>query len=639
MPVRHDADVEQWLDRLQASRQAAWQGTFRQYLPMVIADPRLARRAHARLYDAVCSYGVTPATETEPERYALFDRYLFGVDESLRQVMAYLKAAALGADVRRRILLLYGPPASGKSELVGLLKRVLAAYTHTEDGAVYAIADCPQHEDPLHLLPPPLREQLQARYGISVEGELCPRCSLMVREEYDGDIGAVPVKRIFFSEAERIGIGTFVPSDPKTQDIAELVGSMDLARIGEYGAESDPRAYRFDGELNVANRGLMEFIEMLKADERFLYVLLTLAQEQRIKAGRFPLIYADECIIAHTNEPEFRDFLDDPRSEALRDRIIPVRMPYNLRVDDEVRIYEKLRSQLDMRQHLAPHTLKVMAIFAVLTRLSEPDTAGLTLVKKLKLYNGEDVDGFTQRDVPKLKAAAADEEGMRGLSPRFMINRLAAVQVESDRPCITPIDVLRGLKAGVETHPALDAETKTHYLTLLVEARRLYDDMARNDVQKAFFVSFDDELRALLDNYLDHAAAYLERQPVIDPITGEERPPDERLLRAVEGQIGISENGKDSFRHEILRKVAIAQRRGETFDFTSHQRLRTALEQQLFEERRDTIKLTITARNPDPELLRRFNQVVDVLIEREQYCAHCANQLLQYVASLLARES
>jgi len=243
-------------------------------------------------------------------------------------------------------------------------------------------------------MPHPLRTDFQVETGIHIEGELCPLCALHLREEYQGDIYRVPVKRMFFSEKERLGIGTFVPSDPKSQDIAELVGSIDLSTVGDYGSESDPRAYRFDGELNVANRGLMEFIEMLKADERFLYVLLTLSQEKNIKTGRFSLIYADECVVSHTNETEFNEFLGNKKSEALHDRMIMVRIPYNLKVSQEERIYQKLLRATSLEGvHIAPHTLRVAAIFAVLSRLEEPKMSGLTLLKKLKLYDGDDVEG------------------------------------------------------------------------------------------------------------------------------------------------------------------------------------------------------------------------------------------------------
>src|SRR5437867_5656357 len=249
---------------------------------MVIKQPSLALRAHARLYNMIKHVGVQIDDEGK-EHYAFFEHDLFGIDAPLARVVEYFKAAALGSDVGRRVLLLYGPPSSGKSQLVILLKRGLEVHTQTDEGAIYAIADCPQHEDPLNLMPHPLRKDFQAETGIHIEGELCPLCALHLREEYQGDIYRVPVKRMFFSEKERMGIGTFVPSDPKSQDIAELVGSIDLSTVGDYGSESDPRAYRFDGALNVANGGLVEVIGMLKADERFLSVLSTRSAERKLK--------------------------------------------------------------------------------------------------------------------------------------------------------------------------------------------------------------------------------------------------------------------------------------------------------------------------------------------------------------------
>jgi serine protein kinase len=576
--------------------------------------------------------------EQGQEHYRFFARELFGIDEALAKVVEYLKAAAMGSDVGKRILMLYGPPSSGKSQLVILLKRGLEAYTRTEVGAVYAIADCPQHENPLHLIPHPLRPEFLATYGVYIEGELCPRCALNLREKYAQDIYQVPVHRLFFSEKERQGIGTFVPSDPKSQDISELVGSLDLATVGEYGAESDPRAYRFDGELNIANRGLVEFIEMLKADERFLYILLTLTQEKNIKTGRFPLIYADECVIAHTNEAEFKEFLADKKSEALQDRMIMVQMPYNLKVSAEVQIYEKLLQRASLGPlHLAPHALEVAAMFAVLSRLEAPKQAGLTLVKKLRLYDGQEVEGFRQKDV-KLIKAQTEREGMDGISPRFVINRLAASLIRPNTVCINPIDVLRALKDGIDSQGTFTREERERLAQLIADVRREYDEIAKTDVQKAFFVSFEQEALTLLDNYLDHVEAYLDDKPLVDPVTEEERPPDEQLMRAIEEKVKVPESGKAAFRNEIFRKVAMAQRRGERFDYTTHDKLKEAIEKQLFEERRDTIKLTVSTRNPDPEQLRKLNEVVDTLVRKEGYCSECANELLKYVSSLLARE-
>jgi serine protein kinase len=632
------SDIFEKIDvHLQNHRMGSWTGTFRDYLSMVMKQPSLAQRAHARLYNMIKRTGVQ-ADDEGKEHYAFFEQDLFGIDEPLARVVEYFKAAAMGSDVGRRVLLLYGPPSSGKSQLVILLKRGLEVYTQTDEGAIYAIADCPQHEDPLNLMPHPLRKDFQAETDIHIEGELCPLCAVHLREQYQGDIYRVPVKRLFFSEKERMGIGTFVPSDPKSQDIAELVGSIDLSTVGDYGSESDPRAYRFDGELNVANRGLMEFIEMLKADERFLYVLLTLSQEKNIKTGRFPLIYADECVISHTNETEFNEFLGNKKSEALHDRMIMVRIPYNLKVSQEERIYQKLLRATSLEGvHIAPHTLRVAAIFAVLSRLEEPKMSGLTLLKKLKLYDGEDVDGFRQKDVKQIKEQT-EREGMDGISPRFIINRVSASLIKPDTRCINPIDVLRALKDGIEQQSQFKKADRERYANLIADARREYDEIARNDVQKAFFVSFEKEALTLLDNYLDNVEAYLDQSKLIDPITGEEVPPNEKLLRSIEEKVQVPEHGKDSFRNEIFRKVAMANRRGERFDYTTHEKLKEAIEKQLFEERRDTIKLTIASRSPDTEQLRKLNEVIETLVTREGYCSDCANELLKYVSSLLARE-
>jgi len=621
----------------QQARVSYWAGTFRDYLPLVLEQPKLAQLAHARIYDMVRAAGVD-INDQGQEHYHFFARELFGIDEALAKVVEYLKAAAMGSDVGKRILMLYGPPSSGKSQLVILLKRGLEAYTHTDAGAVYAIADCPQQENPLHLIPQTLRPEFLDTYGLYIEGELCPMCALNLREKYDRDIYRVPVRRLFFSEKDRLGIGTFVPSDPKSQDISELVGSIDLATVGEYGSESDPRAYRFDGELNIANRGLVEFIEMLKADERFLYILLTLTHEKNIKTGRFSLIYADECVIAHTNEAEFKEFLADKKSEALQDRMIMVQMPYNLKVSAEVKIYEKLLQRASLGPlHLAPHALEVAAMFAVLSRLEAPKMAGLTLVKKLRLYDGQEVEGFRQKDI-KLIKGQTEREGMDGISPRFVINRISSSLIRPQTTCINPIDVLRAIKEGFDTHGTFKREDREKFDNLIADVRREYDEIAKTDVQKAFFVSFEHEALTLLDNYLDHVEAYLDDKKLVDPLTEEERDPDEKLMRSIEEKVKVPESGKEAFRNEIFRKVAMAQRRSERFDYTTHDKLKEAIEKQLFEERRDTIKLTVSTRNPDPDQLRKLNEVVDTLVRKEGYCTECANELLKYVSSLLARE-
>jgi serine protein kinase len=487
------------------------------------------------------------------------------------------------------------------------------------------------------LIPQELRADVEKEFGVYIEGELCPKCRYVLENTYDNKIESVPVVRIPFSEKHRTGIGTFTPSDPKSQDISELVGGIDLSTIGEVGTESDPRAYRFDGELNISNRGMMEFIELLKVDEKFLYVLLTLSQEQNIKTGRFSMIYADEVVVSHTNETEYRAFVGNRKSEALQDRIILVRVPYNLRVTDEVKIYDKLLGQSALTNvHIAPHTLRVASMFAILTRLEQSNKVGMSLMKKLKLYDGEDQEEFKQKDIRELQEEA-EREGMEGISPRYVINRLSSALVKDGVTCINAIDALRALRDGLDQHTSITREQREQYLNFISEARKEYDEMAKKEVQRAFVYSFEESARTLLNNYLDNVEAYCNRTKVRDPITDEDMEPDEQLMRSIEEQIGITENAKKTFREEILIRISSLARRGQTFDYNSHERLKEAIEKKLFADLRDVVKITTSSRTPDPEQLKKSNEVVGRLIADFGYCTVCANELLKYVGSLLNR--
>ena len=633
------------IDMLEAHRRdrekLAWEGTFRDYFELVAQQPRYAQLSHARICDMILSAGVEKVNEgsrDEIRRYNFFAEELFGIEEPIDQIVEYFKSAAQRLEVRKRILLLMGPVGGGKSTIVTLLKRGLEDWTRHDQGAVFAIKDCPMREEPLHLIPPELRPEIEKHYGIYIEGELCPQCRYSLENVYHGRHEDMLVHRVLFSEKERVGIGTFVPSDPKAQDITELTGSIDLSTIGEVGVESDPRAYRFDGELNIANRGLMEFVEMLKCDERFLYSLLTLSQEQSIKTGRYAMIYADESIVSHTNENEYSAFAANRKSEALQDRIIMIKVPYNLKVSQEERIYEKLLRQSEALRslHLAPNTLKVAAMFAVMTRLEEPKRANIDVVKKMKLYDGEEVEGFKSKDVREMRDEA-DREGMDGISPRYIINRLSGALVRDGVTCIHPIDALRAIKNGFEQHTGISGEQRERYLNLISMARREYDEIAKIEVQRAFVYSFEEMARHLCENYLDNVEAYCNKDRIKDPITEEELEPDEKLMRSIEEQIGISENAKNTFRQEILIRISSYARKGRSFEYTAHERLKEAIEKKIFSDLKDVVKITTSTKTPDADQLRRINEVIDRLVAEHGYCTVCANELLTYVGSLLSR--
>lgn len=640
-PILEEDGTMSFLDRLNSYRAEEealrWKGTFADYLEIVRENPDVVKTAHARIYDMIASEGI----ETDADgnhHYLFFEREMYGLSATLeRLVEEYFHAAARRTDVRKRILLLMGPVSGGKSTIVTMLKRGLERYSRTPSGAVYAIADCPMHEEPLHLIPQELRSEFEAEYGVRIEGNLCPSCRMRLDEEFGGRIEQVPVERVLLSEERRVGIGTFSPSDPKSQDIADLTGSIDFSTITEYGSESDPRAYRFDGELNKANRGLMEFQEMLKCDEKFLWHLLSLTQEGNFKAGRFALISADEMIVAHTNEAEYRAFVSNKKNEALQSRMIVMPVPYNLRVDDEVKIYEKLVQQSDLKHvHIAPHALRTAAIFSILTRLKESKKQGVDLLKKLYLYNGQTVEGMKEADVKELRSEFPDE-GMSGLDPRYIINRISTALIRRDTQCINALDVLRAIKDGLDQHPSISAEDRERLLNFIAMARREYDEMAKTEVQKAFVYSFEESAKTLLDNYLDNVEAYCNWQKLKDPLTGEEIDPDEKLMRSIEEQIGISENAKRAFREEILIRISTYARRGKRFDYHSHERLREAIEKKLFADLKDVVKITTSSKTPDETQLKKINEVTARLIDEHGYCSVCANELLRYTGSLLNR--
>ncbi|MGJ9457758.1 PrkA family serine protein kinase [Oceanobacillus sp. CF4.6] len=613
-----------------------WEGTFAEYLEIVRERPEVAQTAHSRVYNMIKDSGV--AERDGQKMFQFFGEGIFGLETAIeRLVEEYFHPAAKRLDVRKRILLLMGPVSGGKSTIVSMLKRGMEQYTRTDNGAVYAIKGCPMHEDPLHLIPQHLRDDFAEEYGIRIEGSLSPLNTMRLEQEYGGRIEDVRVERIFFSEDKRVGIGTFSPSDPKSQDIADLTGSIDFSTIAEYGSESDPRAYRFDGELNKANRGMMEFQEILKSDEKFLWHLLSLTQEGNFKAGRFALISADELIVAHTNESEYRSFIANKKNEALHSRMIVMPIPYNLRVSQEERIYEKMINESDIANvHVAPHALRAAAIFSILTRLKESKKQGIDPIKKMRLYDGESVEGFNQIDAEELKKEFQDE-GMEGIDPRYVINRISSTIIRKEVPSINALDVLRSLKDGLGQHPSISKEDLDKYMNYIAVARREYDEIAKKEVQKAFVYSYEESAKTLMDNYLDNVEAYCNKNKLRDPLTGEEMNPDEKLMRSIEEQIGISENAKKAFREEILIRLSAYARKGKRFDYNSHERLREAIQKKLFADLKDVVKITTSSKTPDESQLKKVNEVIARLIDEHGYNSVSANDLLRYVGSLLNR--
>ncbi len=659
------------LQDLDAFQERHWQGNLADYFNMVQERPAIARNAFQRLYDMIMDYGAYEYVDCKKRivRYKFFDDpfekgqdAVFGIDVYLQRLMNVLKGAAHGYGTQKRVILLHGPVGSAKSTIVRLFKKGLEHYSATLDGALYTygwkqddgtVLWCPMNEDPLRLIPLDLRDQvlqtlnsgIQGKYRIDVEGDLCPVCRFLYSEilkECGGDwtklAERIVVKRLIMSERDRIGIGTFQPKDEKNQDSTELTGDINYRKIAEYGSDSDPRAFNFDGEFNIANRGLVEFIEVLKLDVAFLYDLLGASQEHSIKPKKFPQTHIDEVIIGHTNEPEYRKFQNNEFMEALRDRTLRIDVPYITTWKNESRIYEKDFNNEKVAKHIAPHTVEMAAMWAILTRLEEPKQYKLTLLQKLKLYDGRSMPGFTEDNVKELRKSSK-REGMEGISPRYVQDKISnALVADAEQSCINPFMVLNELEGGLRHHSLVaDEETRKTYISLLAEVKNEYRDIVKNEVQKAI-VADRDAITRLCANYIDNIKAYTQKEKVKNAFTGAYDEPDERMMRSIEEKIDIPESRKDDFRREIMNYIGALAIDGKSFDYSMNERLHKALELKMFEDQKDSIKLTtLVSQVVDKDTQAKIDVVKQRLIEQYGYCDVCATDVLNFVASIFAR--
>lgn len=658
---------------IQGFRELHWEGSFEEYLDLVKRNPGVTRTAYQRLYDMIVSFGTEEYQEYKRTivRYKFFDDPIengkdgvFGIDIHLMKLVNVLKAAAEGYGADRRVLLLHGPVGSAKSTIVRMMKKGLEAYSRTHEGALYTFSwdevplggtgwiSSPMNEEPLLLIPVEMREQVEndlnrgsfGKYPIAIRGELSPVSRYMYRElmkKYDGDwaemLKHVKVRRLILSEKDRIGIGTFQPKDEKNQDSTELTGDINYRKIAEYGSDSDPRAFNFDGEFCIANRGIIEFVEILKLDVAFLYDLLGASQEHKIKPKKFAQTDIDEVIIGHTNEPEYRRLQNNEFMEALRDRTIKIDVPYISRASMEIKIYEKDFNHKRVKKHIAPHSLQVAAMWAVLTRLEEPKKATLTLLQKLKLYDGKTLPGFTEDNIKELRKEAV-REGMEGISPRYVQDKISNALVKEEYQSINPFMVLNELESGLKSHSLIsNEEVKKHYKELLAIVKKEYEDIVKNEVQKAL-VADEDAISRLFSNYIENIKAYTQKERVRNRFTGQNEEPNERLMRSIEEKIDIPASRKDDFRREIMNYVGALLFEGKTFDYRSNERLNKALELKLFEDQKDSIKLTSLVSNVvDKETQAKIDVVKQRLITQYGYNDESATDVLNFVASIFAR--
>jgi serine protein kinase len=655
-----------------------WEGSFEDYLNIVREDPRVSRTAYQRLYDMIIGYGTEEYIDNKKKitRYNFFkdDQHdgsdaIFGLDIPLMRLVNVFRSAALEYGAEKRIILLHGPVGSSKSTIARLLKRGVQDYSRTDGGRLFTfswvlpkelshmaggqeIFPDPMHEEPLKLIPLDWRERAFETMGLDpavtprIRGDINPASRMVFAElmaHYEGDwakvMSHVKVRRLMLSEKDRVGIGTFQPKDEKNQDSTELTGDINYRKIAIYGSDSDPRAFNFDGEFNIANRGIIEFIEILKLDVAFLYDLLGATQERKIKPKKFPQTDIDEVIIGHTNEPEYRKLIKNEFMEALRDRTVKIDIPYIIKDAAKTRIYTKDYNSEKVRgKHIAPHTLEMAAMWSVMTRLEDPKKHSLTLLQKLKLYDGKTLPGYTQDNIKELRKEA-DNEGMFGISPRFVQDKISnALVSDKTDSSINPFLVMNELGKGLTTHSLItNDEERQRYVELLDVVRQEYEDIVKNEVQRAISAD-EDAIAKLAANYIDHIKAYTQREKIRNKYTGQYEEADERFMRSVEERIDIPDARKDDFRVEIMNYIGALAIEGQAFRWDTNERLRKALELKLFEDQKDSIKLTTLVSNVlDKETQEKIDIIKQRMIRNYGYNEESATDVLNYVASIFAR--
>jgi serine protein kinase len=645
--MEHDkATFEKLIQQDRATRDVReWRGTLLDYLERLKQEPSLTKLAHARMHEVIVKAGVREIGDTDDARakrlfkdepvkvYSFFADEFFGIEKVVAQIARYFHSAALKGEESRQVLYLMGPVGSGKSSLVEKLQHGLEDHE-----PFYAIDGCPMFEEPLHLIPRHLRREFEKMLGVHIEGDLCPVCRFRLREEFGERYEEVPVITHLFSKRNRAGIGVVPPVDPNNQDTSVLIGSEDISKLDLY-SEGDPRVLDLNGALNVGNRGMVEFIEVFKNETEYLHAMITATQEKVIPApGRHGMVYVDTVIVAHSNEAEWRKFKADHTNEAILDRIVVVKVPYNLRLSEEVKIYQKIIRHSDFRAHVAPHTLEIASMFAILSRL-EP-TSKCDLMTKLKLYNGEEVveKGKTKKiDVQELRDDTK-REGMSGISTRFIMKALDnALSDNVIGNCINPISVREAL-INMTKEADLPDDTRKQYLDFLQDIlHKEYLDVLEKEITKAFVYSYQEQAESLFQNYLDHAEAYVNKTKVKDRNTKEELHADEGFLKSIEEQIAIIGSAAEGFRQEVIAYLWAATRRGERISFRSYEPIKEAIEKKLMTSVRDISRIITKARTRDEEQTEKYTAMVNSLLENG-YCPSCVDVVLKYAANNLWKD-
>lgn len=626
-------------------RKNNFEGTLLDYLEILKNDPDAAKLAHKRMYDIIADKGFEILNPEESprirkiygyekiKRYNFFKDDFFGIDKVLMKLVNYFHAAAMKGEEARQVLYLVGPVGAGKSSLVEALKKALESAP-----PIYSLKGCPMAEEPLHLIPKHLRKDFEEALGVQIEGDLCPVCRYRLKNEFKGEFEKFPVVSNNFSIRSRKGVGVVPPVDPNNQDTSILTGSVDISKMDLY-PEDDPRIFSLNGAFNVGNRGLVEFIEVFKNDVEYLHTIITATQEKSIPSpGKGSMIYFDGVIIAHSNEAEWNRFKSDHTNEAILDRIVKIEVPYCLELNEEMKIYEKILRKSNYEAHIAPHTIEIASMFSVLTRLAP--SSKTDPMTKLKIYNGEEIveKGTTKKiDISELREEAGMREGMNGISTRFIIKAIDNALSSAEYNCINPLSIMESIIKSTKELDIAEDEKKKYLGFVQDTIRKEYNKILEKEITKAFIHSYREQAESLFNNYIDNAEAYVNKTRLKDRSTGEELQPDEKFMRSIEEQIGVSEGSSKGFRTDVTSYMFYVVRKGGTIDYSSYEPLKEAIERKLMASVKELSRIITKSRVRDEEQESKYNNMVEEM-KANGYCEHCIDVVLKYAANNLWKD-
>jgi len=615
---------KRYLSRYEASREENL--SLQEYLDLCKKDPLIYASAAERLLKAIGEPEMVD-TRNDPRLSRIFQNKLLkiypafeefhGMEDAIEQIVSYLRHAAQGLEEKKQILYLLGPVGGGKSSLAERLKQLM------EKVPFYAIEGSPVFESPLGLFNPdedgPILEE---DYGIPrryLRYIMSPWAAKRLRE-FNGDITQFRVVKLWPSILHQVAVAKTEPGDENNQDISSLVGKVDIRQL-EHFAQNDPDAYSFSGALCRANRGLMEFVEMFKAPIKVLHPLLTATQEGNYNSTEgLSAIPFEGIILAHSNESEWQSFKSNKNNEAFLDRVYIVKVPYCLRVSDEVKIYQKLLTHSSLSAApCAPGTLEMLARFSVLTRIKEPENS--SLFSKMRVYDGENLKDTDPKakSMQEYRDYAGVDEGMTGISTRFAFKILSQVfNFDHTEVAANPVHLLYVLERQIEREQ-FAAEVEEKYLSYLKGflAPR-YAEFIGKELQQAYLESYSEYGQNIFDRYVTYADFWIQDQEFRDPDTGEsfDRAALNAELEKIEKPAGIS-NPKD-FRNEIVNFVlrARANNAGKNPAWTSYEKLRAVIEKKMFSTTEDLLPVISFNAKSSADEQKKHAEFVDRMVAK-----------------------